>query len=136
MATSDHMSPAALRCIVRLGDILLPRTDELPSFSELGCIDRVDDIVAYAPPGDIKDLNMLLAVLSVAPTGVLRFLTRAMMNPDGWPGPIATLLRMLDVGLRGVIFGLYYSGKKGSAYEGKTPLEIIDFELCRVPRAE
>jgi hypothetical protein len=40
---------------------------------------------------------------------------------------------MLDIGIRGLVLGLYYSGARGKNYSGKTPEEVIGFELNRVP---
>lgn len=137
MATlkSDYFSLGALRTLNRLGDILMPAAAGMPAFSELGCIEHIDDVVAYAPRDDIKALNSLMGILSIMPNAVLRFLVHAMQNPDSWPGPIATNLRMLDVGIRGVLYGLYYSeGKQGADFKGQTPCDVMQFELRRVPR--
>ncbi len=129
---SNYLSKAGLKGLVRIGDVLCPGDDEFPSYSETGCIEHVDRMLATVPAGDMKDLNILLSVLSINPNFVLRWLVRNMAEAHGKEGGISSLFRMLDFGLRGIIFGTYYSGFVGADYKGKKPFEIIGFELNRV----
>ena len=132
--TSAYLNSSALRTLERFGDILMPPVAGMPAFSELGCLEQIDDVVAHAPQDDISTLNVVMSLLSIMPTLVLRFLVRSMQHPDVWPGPIARRLRKLDAGLRGLLFSLYYSGKQGATYQGKTPADVMEFRLRRVPR--
>lgn len=129
---SDYLSNAGLRALVRIGDVLCPGDDEFPSYSETGCIEHVDRMLATVPEADMKDLNLLLSVLSIKPTFVLRWLVRNMAESHGSNGMLSSLFRMLDFGLRGIIFGTYYSGFVGADYKGKKPFEVIGFEVNRV----
>lgn len=133
MIESDYLSKSALKGIDRLGDIMLPRNEEFPAFSELGCIEHIDDVVGYAPAGDINDLNLVLSSLSVMPDSVLKLTIRQMQESHTKENAIAPLLRQMDFGLRGIINTLYYSGKSGIDYNGKTPVDIIGFAIHRVP---
>lgn len=130
---SEHLSARQLSVINRLGDLMLPRSGEFPAFSELGCISAIDEIVAFLPTADLKDLKLLLNLLSTSPDAVLKTMITQMMAPDSWPEAIAATLRMLDTGLRGIIMSLYYSGRKGPDYSGPSPLELMDVEIVRVP---
>ncbi|MCZ7666688.1 MAG: hypothetical protein M5U34_05380 [Chloroflexi bacterium] len=100
---------------------MLPGDGELPSFSAYGCLENVDDLVAYAPAEDISLLNTVLAVLSFLPTGVLRWLVGQMsaVKPDE-PGLMAPLYRQLNFGLRGIIFSLYYGRKRAASTPGRS----------------
>ncbi|MCA9875730.1 MAG: hypothetical protein H6659_19535 [Ardenticatenaceae bacterium] len=131
--TSEYFSPRALRGLNRIGDMLIPGDAGLPSFSEYGCSEKVDDLVAYAPAEDIATLNTVLAVMAVAPTAVLRWLIERMtaVTPDQ-SGTIASLMRQLNFGLRGILFSLYYGEKAGSQYTGPDPLEVIGYQVRRV----
>jgi len=130
--TSEYFSPRALQGMNRIGDLLIPGDRDLPSFSEYGCIEKVDELVAYAPAEDIATLNTVLAVMAVAPTAVLRWLVETMtaVTPEK-TGTMASLFRQLNFGLRGILFSLYYGGKPGSQYNGRDPLEIIGYEVNR-----
>ena len=131
---SQILDPRALRALERLGDIIVPRVGGLPAFSELGCIEHVDSVLTYAPREDVASLKTLLDVLYFLPDFLLRLLVRAMTKPGKWPEFIATDLRLLDMGIRGVVLSLYYSGKTGSAYAGPTPHELMGYEVCRIPQ--
>lgn len=112
---------------------MLPQSGEFPPFSKLGCITAIDEIVAYLPTTDLNDLKMLLNVLSTTPDTVLKTMIKQMMAPDKWPEALASTLRMLDTGLRGIIMSLYYSGRKGPDYQGQSPLELMGVDIVRVP---
>lgn len=126
---SKVLGPAEINAFNRIGDLMIPGNGEFPSFSELGCVEHIDDVVAYAPQEDIKDLAGVLRILNACPTFVLRFVVMLTSNSSRLPGPVGALLRLLDMGLRSVVVTLYYSGKSGKEYHGKTPLELIGYEL-------
>lgn len=130
--TSKYLSNSALKAINRIGDLMIPRNGEFPSFSEVGGLQYIDDLVSYAPPADIKDLNLLLTILSFMPTFVLKWVLGKMETAMENTGPLGSIFRLLDIGLRGLIFSCYYTEKIPDSYKGKKPLEIIGFELTRV----
>ena len=131
-AKSNVLDRNHLIALNRIGDILLPRNGEHPSFSEVGCIQHVDLLVAYAPEEDMKDLRGLLAVLRWLPGPLLRCIVWVSQNGHTWPEPLGTLCRKLDIAFRSILLGLYYSGKCADEYTGKTPLEVIGFETSAI----
>lgn len=129
---SEIFSKFALKGLNRLGDIMVPKNGQFPAFSETGCLEHVDDIVSYAPQNDLKDLNLLLSILSFMPGFVLLWLVKTMTNSHHKDGKFYDIFRMLDFGLKGIILGTYYSGKVGINYKGKPPLQVIDFSINRI----
>ncbi|HXH17580.1 MAG TPA: hypothetical protein VNJ07_00750 [Chitinophagales bacterium] len=126
------LSPRAKKSLVRIGDILLPKNEDFPAFSETGSIEYIDNLTACAPESDIHDLNRVLSMLSYMPDFVLKWLVSKMVNSHNSNGMLSSVFRQLDFGLRGLIFSCYYSGKTGSHFKGKNPLEVIGFEIKRV----
>ena len=59
---SNYFKPAALKGLNRIGDVFIPKSGDLPSFSEFGGVEHVDDVIAYAPAEDIASLNMVLSI--------------------------------------------------------------------------
>ncbi len=129
---SKILSNSALKAISRIGDIIIPQSGEFPSFSQAGGIEHIDDIMIYTPASDVKDLNMLLSILAFCPNFVLNTLIKTMLNSYKKTGPVSVILRQLDIGMRGIVFSCYYSGKVGSNYKGKNPLDIIDYKITRL----
>lgn len=129
---STYLSKSAIKGLTRMGDILIPGNDEFPSFSAFMCMDHIDDLVSYAPKDDINDLGMVLGILSIMPQSILKWLVRKMANAHKNQGPLGTLLRQLNMGIRGIVFSLYYSEKPGVNYLGKNPDEMIGFTLNKV----
>lgn len=121
-----------IRAIEKVGDLMVPQTEDFPSFSQLGCVEYIDDVLSYAPPEELSDLKMLLSTLNSMPEVLLKQIISLMYDNRILPDAIANTVRLVDTGLRGIIFTLYYSGKKGKNYLGKTPLEIIGYDINRV----
>jgi hypothetical protein len=132
MVKSNYFSPNALRGLNRMGDLFLPRNGEWPSFSEYGCADNVDDLLAYAPPDDIATLNTVLGVLSYLPEGILRWIASLLENSPDNHGPLGDLLRLLNLGLRSIIYALYYANKAGPGYQGPQPHDVMGYQVVRV----
>jgi hypothetical protein len=132
MEISTILTEKELKSIERLGDIIIPNSEGFPSFSQLGCVEHIDDIVSYAPPEDIKDLKMLLNTLSVMPDAILKKIVATMQDNKILPEFISVNFRLLDTAIRGIIFTLYYSGKVGKNYKGENPLEIIEYSITRL----
>lgn len=128
----NSLSPIAKKGLCRLGDIICPKNDEFPSYTELGVIDYVDGMLETAPEPDIKDLGLVLSILAYMPDFALKWLVKSMNESHHKNGFISTLFRQLDFGIKGIIFSTYYSGEKGHNYSGKTPTDVIDFSINRM----
>ena len=129
---STYLSKGAIKGLTRIGDILIPGNDEFPSFSSFMCMDHIDGLLSYAPKDDINDLGMVLGILSILPKSILVWLVKMMANAHKNQGPLGTLLRQLNMGVRGIVFSLYYSDKPGISFKGKKPDEMIGFTLNKV----
>jgi len=132
---SKIFSSSALKALNRIGDIISPKNGEFPAFSEVGCLEHVDDVASYAPASDLKDLNLVLSILSFMPGFFLKWLVKTMNNSHAKEGGLSDTFRMLDLGLKGIIFGTYYSGKTGKNFKGKSPQQIIGFSITKIEPA-
>lgn len=132
MIESQFLGPRALKALLRFGDIMCPKNNDFPSYSECGCIEHVDKMIAFVPPSDLKDLNMALSALSFMPDAVLKWLLNKTGNSHTSKGGLSSTFRQLDFGLKGIIFGTYYSGMVGKNYKGVKPTDVIEFQLNRM----
>lgn len=129
---SKYLSPLALKSLNRIGDIIIPHNEEFPSFSEYGGLEHIDEMVAFAPQDDIKSLNLLLIVLAFMPSFVLQWLVAKTAVAYKSTGILGTPFRQLYFGLRGLVFGCYYSERPGKGYKGQDPIKTINFSINRV----
>ena len=127
-----YLSNSALNGLNRLGDIIIPAYEQFPSFSQAGGVSSADDLVEHAPEADRKDLNLVLTLLSFMPGFILRWLVGKMETSPDNNGPIGPIFRQLDIGIRGLVFSCYYSGRLGADYKGPDPLDLIGIELTRI----
>ncbi len=131
-SVSGPFGPLEKKALTRLGDVMVPGGEGFPSFSELGCIDHVNDFACVAPLEDIRALSRVLKALAIAPGFCLRALCWAMLNADRFPFFLATPLRQLNIGLRGLIVTPYFASLTSSDFTGATPHEVMDFSLNRL----
>jgi len=129
---SEFFSGPAIRAFNRMGDIVIPRNGDFPSFSEYGGAEHLDKAAAFAPRDDIRMMNVLMSLLWLAPTFFLKWLVKKAANSHQSAGPLSPLFRKLYFGWWGLLFGCYYSQRPGNGYQGKDPTEIIQFRLNRV----
>lgn len=123
---SQFLGPGELSALERIGDLMLPGDSDFPSFSQTGCIAFVDDLLRYMAPKDRDDLRTLLKVLSFLPSPLLRMVLS--LCQTRW----TPTLRMIELGLKGLVMSLYYSNKTVSEYTGRTPHDVIGFALRRL----
>ena len=120
---SEFLNKREIKGLVKLGDLLCPKNKEFPSFSELGCIQYVDEAVGNLDPYDRNDLKLFLKISSLLPKFLLKYVMILINRP------FMTLLRMGNIGIKGIIYSLYYSGKQGSNYTGKPIFDIINYHV-------
>jgi hypothetical protein len=106
---STYLSPLQYAGLLHVGDVLVPGTAELPSFRQARCAQHVDRMLAWMYPSDRRGLAVLLGVLRFFPAPVIRWLFALAGRADRFPGPVATVLRMADIGVKGSVVTLYYS---------------------------
>lgn len=111
---SDYFNKIQLASLQRIGDLYAPGNGCLPRFSDTGCIEHVDDVLESVEPDDVQLLGVLLFVLRFVPLFMISWLVTAMNNHHRYPELIAGLLRLISLGLKGVIMSLYYSGLQGA----------------------
>lgn len=107
---SKHLSPRHIRAIEKIGDCMIHETSGLPGFSALGCVKDVDRLLDYMPDQDLNDLKLLLGIFSLFPRFLLRWLL-ALLEQSAKPGsmiPLGAVLRLIRLGLRGIVMSLYY----------------------------
>jgi hypothetical protein len=127
--TSKYFNSRAIQGLNRIGDIFIPHNAEFPSFSELGASDCVDDLIAYVPSDEASLLGTVLMVFSFMPTSWLRALVNKLQSSTTDEGPLGSLFRQLNFGLRGLLFTLYYSDKTSASYTGARPLTLLSVNL-------
>ncbi len=123
---SQFFGPRELSALERIGDLMLPGDLDFPSFSQTGCIAFVDDLLRSMDPKDRHDVKILLKALSFLPSPLLRGFLR--LCQTRW----TPTLRMIELGLKGLVMSLYYSNKTAPHYTGRTPFDVLGFVLTRL----
>ena len=108
MSLSDHLNARQVRGLERVGDVLLPADGSLPSFSQSGCVEDTAPILMALPERDLKDLRLLLSLLSVCPALVIRMILFAARSERFLPDFVGAKLRMILMGLKGLVMLPYY----------------------------
>jgi aldehyde dehydrogenase (NAD+) len=112
------LSAAQRRGLLRLGDVLIPGDGELPSFSASGCAEHADRMLAHMYADDRDGVTGVLSLAAVLPRPLLRALFAFTEQHARAPEPLAGLMRMANLGIKGVVMTLYYSDVGGGVLAG------------------
>ncbi len=106
---SHGFSALSIKGLKKTGDIIIPGDNEFPSFSNSGFIEHLGRMSHYMNDDDREGLKFLSTLLGLMPAFKIRFILYFTSLHHYFPSPIGSILRQINVGLRGVIFTLYYS---------------------------
>lgn len=132
MNVSRHLNPTQLRGLAKVGDVLIPGDEDLPSFSRSGAIAHVDRMLDYMNASDRDGIKAALWILRFAPRFKIRSILALTEMQRHMPEPLARVCRMLNVGLKGVVMTLYYS----DLGPGPSVLRAIGWDARIVERPE
>lgn len=116
--TSKHFGSRQLIGLCKIGDVLVCGDSDLPSFSQSGQIAHLDRILDYISPQDLVDMKLLLWLFSWMPQWMLQFFWVIVDSSNNWPSWFGATLRLVRLGIRGVVFSLYYFEGKAQAAMG------------------
>ncbi len=103
------LSATQQRGLLRLGDVLLPGDGDMPSFSSSGCAAHADRMLEHMYDDDRAGVTTALTLCAFLPRPIIRALFAMTDRHERAPEPIAGLLRMANLGIKGVLMTLYYS---------------------------
>ena len=126
---SHYLSRREIRGLIKVGDLVIPGGYGMPSFSETGCVDYIDEVMAPTPSADVKDFKLLMMVFSVLPEFLIKGILMLLDKESVFPDSVGGLLRLLNVGIKGVVFSLYYSNKTREFYQGPQVHEVIGYQV-------
>jgi acyl-CoA reductase-like NAD-dependent aldehyde dehydrogenase len=118
---SLYLNAFQRRGLNKLGDSIIPATADMPSFSQTNYAYHIDRMLKYLPNNDRQGFTLLLTFFYWQPKIIIKLLLKVLDLEKRLPHKIAAPLRLLQLGLKGPIFTLYYAGLPSS---NKQPNEI------------
>jgi len=106
---SQQLSATQLHGLRKAGDILIPGDAEMPSFSQSGVLTHVDRMLDYMNPSDLTGVRFLVTLFAYLPKPLVYLILALAQLDRSLPGPLAAPLRMINIGMKGVVMTLYYS---------------------------
>lgn len=122
---SLFLSNRQLKGLIKIGNIIAPGDDKFPSFEKIGDFHHIDVMLKELPKDDREGLLMLLLVFSFLPNFSLRLLLIIIEKGCEIDGVLGTPFRLLNMGLKGPVFTLYYS--KNSS-KNEEVLSLLNYE--------
>lgn len=132
---SKHFNAMQLRSLERFGELYLPAHEGLPGFVESGCLEHVDIVLDEVHSDDRAALGLFLYVMRFMPLFLVEKFIVMMNRHDRYPEPLAGVLRLLSLALKGIVMSLYYSGMTGALYKGVNPHDVLEYSLHCEPDA-
>lgn len=116
---SKHFNARQIKGVLRLGDAIIPGDERLPRFSETQFISDIDRMLDYMEKSDREGLAFLMSLISFMPLWKIKIILSISSLEKKMPRTIGTPFRLINLGLKGLIFTLYYSGLEDVEGHGK-----------------
>ena len=120
-------SRLSMRGIKKVGDVILPGSEAFPRFSETDFSSEFSRISHFMNPDDREGFKLLTALLGFTPDFLIRVLFWFLSFHSFFPRPIGALMRQVNIGLKGVVLTMYYSGLDDSQGKGKMILSGLNY---------
>jgi hypothetical protein len=108
-ATTHALTATQARGLLRLGDVVIPGDGDLPSFSRAGVAGEIGRMLPYMSDADRSGLLILFDACARMPKPAIRGIVALAAGWRRAPGPAAATLRMVNIGIKGVVHSLYWS---------------------------
>lgn len=131
---SIHLNAIQIKGLNKLGNVVIPGDSQLPKFSDLQVSGEVDRMLDYMNEDDLAGLKMVLLVFGIIPAIFIRLILSISEKAEG-EGFIASQLRLVNIGLKGVPLTLYYSNSNEKSQVVHDILQW-DAKINSVPEGE
>lgn len=121
-------SPLSLKGIQKAGDIVLPGGDGFPRFSETDFIQHFGRISHYMTPEDREGFKLLTAIMGIMPSFMIHLMLVMVSHHEKVPSFIGAIFRQVNMGVKGVLFTMYYSGLDETNQERSKIFKLMKYE--------
>ncbi len=126
---SKHLSKTQIRGMLNAGDVIINGDNaNFPKFSETTFINQIDRMLDYMNEDDRAGLLALFTIFAFSPDFLIKFIMYLSKINNKFPDFIGAPLRMIDIGVRGVFFTMYYSKMDDPKQSSKKIFAELEYE--------
>jgi len=132
---SKYMSKRQIKGLIKTGDSIIPGDGKnFPAFSETDFHYEIDRMLDFMTEDDRQGALMLLGIFSFLPKFLITALLLFTEKSHLFPNIVAAPLRMINIGIRGMIFTLYYSKIDDQKGQGQKIMDAMNYHTTIVRR--
>ena len=120
-------SNLSLRGLKKAGDIVLPGGDGFPKFSETNLLEHFGRISNYMTPQDRQGFKLLTALMGLMPSFMIHLMLIMVSHHDSVPSFLGAIFRQVNMGVKGVLFTMYYSGLDETNQERSKIFKLMNY---------
>lgn len=125
---SQYLNKTQLKALTKIGDIIIPGDKATPRFSQTDFLVHIDRMIKYIPSDDRSGLKLLLTLLNFTPKVLIRLLLILTDYNQKLPTLLGIPLRLIQIGIKGLIFTLYYSNLEDKEKSSERIYQAIEWE--------
>lgn len=125
---SKYLNQRQLVGVLKVGDILIPGEKEFPKFSHTGFINQIDRIMDHMSKEDLKGFSLLMTLFGHLPKAIIYFIMKVVTKGIRIPGILGAPIRLMNIGVKGVICTLYYSKLESEKKYGEKIYQLINWD--------
>lgn len=128
MIVSKYLTPNQVKGFLKVSDVLAPGYKEMPKFSKTDFGHYIDDVLEETSKQDREDLGLLFSIFRFLPKLLVSFIITLSEKDEMGPMFWQTNMRKINIGLKGIIFALYYSRLPDSNQMGSKIFDSIGWD--------
>jgi acyl-CoA reductase-like NAD-dependent aldehyde dehydrogenase len=117
-----------MKGVLKTGDVIIPGDGDFPRFSDTDFHFQIDRMLEYLPEDDRDGLCLLMGFFAYTPKVFIKLLLLMTDLHDKVPWFLGAPLRMILIGVKGLIFTLYYSNLEDKNNYGQKIHDLIDWD--------
>ncbi|MCO4792820.1 MAG: aldehyde dehydrogenase family protein [Bacteriovoracaceae bacterium] len=125
--TSKHFGNIQMRGLNKLGDVIVPGEGSFPRFGQTEFSSEIDRMLDYMYEDDRSGLSLLMTIFAFTPSFLIKWVVLLSEKNAQFPDFIGAPLRMIQLGLKGIILTLYYSNLDDQNQYGEKIMKEINW---------
>ena len=126
--SSKYLSETGIKGLIKTGSIIVPGDDIFPSFSKTSFHKQIDRMLDYMEEEDRDGVCLLMSIFYYTPSFLISALLKLTDHNQKFPNLIGAPLRLILIGVKGMIFTLYYSNLEDPNEYGQKIHDLIGWD--------
>lgn len=136
MIISKYLNSRQVKGLIKVSAIILPGDHDLPALNQSGFHSHIDRILDHMYEEDRNGIRSLLSCFAFLPSIAIALLIKVSEKNKKLPWILGSIFRQINIGIKGPLFTLYYSGIDCPSGQGEKIYQVLNYSVNVKQRPE